>query len=251
MQKQTSHTQPTDGGVDRNTSSFGEGNRDADRRYREQTQAFVAAGKVEAAAEQAQRELDARKPAPPLSKRSTTADRGWRVVDEDDEAARIKLYKLLASFDNGMLVTFGGDGELRARPMRIAARQQQAGGDLWFAASLDSAKVTELERDDRVAVTLTGGRTFVSISGRARLVRSREQVERMWSESWRLWFPDGPNSEDLVLIQLQPTHAEYWDASGLQGLRFVFEAARAWLSERPIETESFEQPGYHAVLEAR
>ncbi len=121
-----------------------------------------------------------------------------------------ELKRLLARFDTGLLTTRGGDGHYHSRPMSLQARSLEDG--LWFATTEGTAKVADLEADPHCGVVFhDGGRgdTYVSLSGEARLVRDREVVRQQWSESWRPWFPDGPDQQDLVLIHVRPEHAEF------------------------------------------
>ncbi|MGC4113739.1 MAG: pyridoxamine 5'-phosphate oxidase family protein [Myxococcales bacterium] len=118
-----------------------------------------------------------------------------------------ELRQLLERFDTGLLTTRGGDGHFHTRPMALQARSIEDG--LWFATTEGSAKVADLEADPHCGVAFYDKATYVSVSGEATLVRDRATVHRLWSASWRPWFPDGPDQEDLVLIHLRPEHAEF------------------------------------------
>jgi general stress protein 26 len=59
------------------------------------------------------------------------------------------------------------------------------------------------------------------------MVQDRAEIDRLWSEAWRVWFPGGKTDPSLCLIRLNPRHAEYWDRVGAKGLAFAFEAAKA------------------------
>ncbi|MBI5547010.1 MAG: pyridoxamine 5'-phosphate oxidase family protein [Deltaproteobacteria bacterium] len=121
-----------------------------------------------------------------------------------------ELQQLLQQFDTALLTTRGGDGHFHTRPMALQARSVEDG--LWFATSERTAKVADLENDAHCGVALyQGGHTptYVSVSGTGELVHDRETIRRMWSPSWKAWFPDGPEQSDLVLIRLHPEHAEF------------------------------------------
>ncbi|HEY3452714.1 MAG TPA: pyridoxamine 5'-phosphate oxidase family protein [Myxococcales bacterium] len=121
-----------------------------------------------------------------------------------------ELKRLLSHFDTGLLTTRGGDGHFHTRPMALQGRSLDDG--LWFATAEGTAKVADLEADPHCGVAFhDGGRgaTYVSVSGEATLVRDREVVRRLWSPTWKPWFPDGPEQKDLVLIHVRPEHAEF------------------------------------------
>lgn len=136
---------------------------------------------------------------------------------------REKLFKLVNKFRTGMLVTAAADGGLRGRPMALAEKESDV--ELWFATDKDSPKIAEIEADPRVAVTLQEGNVFVSLTGRARVVRDRAKIEELWSESWKVWF-EGKDDPSLVLLNFVPDEGEYWDSSGLQGIKFLAQAAK-------------------------
>jgi general stress protein 26 len=142
-----------------------------------------------------------------------------------------KFRELLREFDDAMLVSLDAEGQFHARPMRIVAHNRDNSDDLWFVTGLESEKIAEIRNDSRVAVTLADGTRFLAICGEARAVVDEAQIEAMWQESWRLWFPNGPKGGGIALIRVLPTRAEYWDQLFPNGLRFAFEAAKASIGE--------------------
>jgi general stress protein 26 len=140
---------------------------------------------------------------------------------------REHLQKLLGGFDTAMLVTRSADGGMRSRPLAIAEKRDEA---LYFATAAESPKVEEIEADPHVNVAMQDGRRYVSVSGVARLVRDRELVERLWSESWKVWFPDGKDDPSLRILIVEPTEAAFWDGSGAHGLKYMFEMAKAYVT---------------------
>ena len=146
------------------------------------------------------------------------------------------LVELIGKFDTAMLVTRMANGGLRSRPLAIA--EARPDGGLYFATSIESGKVHELDDDPHVNVAMQNGhRHFVSVSGRARIERDRRLIDRLWSDSWKVWFPDGKNDPALCLIAVEPTEAEYWDSSGATGLRYLFEAAKAFATGTRPDTD--------------
>ena len=144
----------------------------------------------------------------------------------DVQAQKKHLEKLIESFRTAMLVTRTSDGALRARPLALAEVHDQ--GALYFATSVDSAKVTELETIPGVAVTLQASDKYISVTGDASVSRDRALIERLWSEAWRVWFPGGKDDPTLSIIIVTPHAAEYWDQTGLKGIKYLFEAAKAY-----------------------
>jgi general stress protein 26 len=153
---------------------------------------------------------------------------------------RAHLREVVSDFDTAMLVTRTPAGEVRARPLALAAPETGADmledGVLYFPTSLASPKIEEIAADPRVAVTMQDRRRFVSISGTARILSDRALVDRLWAEAWKVWFPDGREDPELCLLEVTPTAAESWDPKGGKGLRDLFEAAKAYEQGETPET---------------
>jgi len=146
------------------------------------------------------------------------------------------LDELLAKFRTGFLVSHAQAGDpdahYHARPMALLDRDDA--GDLWFATSIGSPKVSEVEADPKVLVTFQDGARFVAVTGHALVVRDRKKVDEIWGPEMKAWFPDGKDDPDLVLLKVDAREAAFWDASGTRGLKYLFRAAKALVTgERP------------------
>ncbi len=141
---------------------------------------------------------------------------------------RQKVYEMLDRFESAMLVTHNPDGILDARPMRVA--EVEPSGQLWFLASRSSRKVGEIAKDSRVLLVYQDGGEYLSIFGTARLVDDTLRTRRLWKESYKVWFPKGPDDADIMLLSIEPEIAEFWDVGGLNGLRYLFDAAKAYVT---------------------
>lgn len=151
------------------------------------------------------------------------------------------LKKLMAKFDYGMLVT-QSTGALHARPMAIA--EQHDDGALYFAASKQSGKAEEIDQNPQVSITMQDGNQSLSLSGRAETVHERDLIERYFSNAWKIWFPEGMDDPDLILIKVEPQQGEYWDMSNTADkARFAFEAGKAYLQQEPIDTDKLSKHG--------
>jgi general stress protein 26 len=163
-----------------------------------------------------------------------------------DEDKRERIKQLLAEFTTAMLVTRAPDGGLRARPLSIAGTREDGG--LYFSTAVDSSKVHEIEDDPHVNVALQSGRRCVSLTGTASVVRDRSLIDRLWSESWRIWFPQGKDDPSLCLLVVQPSEAAYWDMSGTRGLKYLLEMAKGYLTRQRPSSDSDEGHTGHVKL---
>ena len=142
------------------------------------------------------------------------------------------LYEMLEGFDTAMLVTRSPHGELHARPMAVAALEPDS--DAYFVTGIDSPKVAEIEADPRATLTFQSSSRSATVSGRVSVVRDRALIDRLWKDSWKVWFPKGQDDPQISLLKFDAEHGELWDNSGLQGMKYAFEAVKAYAQgERP------------------
>ncbi len=153
------------------------------------------------------------------------------------------LKDLLSDFSTAMMITRSSDNSIHARPMSIAEMGED--GMLYFATSLDSGKLRQIEADPRVGLTLQSSSVFISILGVAHVSTDRALIDRVWSEAMKIWFPEGKDDPSLVILKIDPQTAEYWDNSGMKGLGFAASALTAYVTGKPIAAED---SGSHAKV---
>ncbi len=152
------------------------------------------------------------------------------------QSSKSHVRELLEDFDTAMLITHAVKGSLNARPMGVAEISKS--GELYFVTAAPSAKVKEIQKDAHVALIFQDKKTFVSLNGTAVVVKDQALVDRLWSEAWRVWFPDGKSDPAIRMLKISPIDAEYWDNSGTKGISYAFEAAKAYITgETPDVTE--------------
>jgi general stress protein 26 len=151
-------------------------------------------------------------------------------------ADRKQLHELLESFSAAMLVTYSPERTLHARPMAIAELQPDA--DAYFVTSIDTPKATEIMQDGDVLLTFQDDSRYAALYGRMTLLEDRALIERLWKEPWKVWFPRGKSDPSLRLLKFDAVSGEFWDNSGLRGLKYAFEATKAYVKgETPKDDE--------------
>lgn len=120
----------------------------------------------------------------------------------------------------------------------MAIAELRADSDAYFVTSIDSPKVAEIKANPSVTLTFQSSNQYASLSGRATIVRDQALVDRLYKEDWKIWFPQGKTDPSISMLKFNAQHGEYWDNAGAQGLKFVFEAAKAYVKgERPKEDD--------------
>ncbi len=117
----------------------------------------------------------------------------------------------MEGIDICMLTTIDG-GQMRSRPM--STQQAEFDGDLWFFTSDQTHKIAEIEKDNRVCVAYSksSDSTYVSLSGRASVVKDPAKMEELWSPILKAWFPEGLDDPHLCLLRISAEQAEYWES---------------------------------------
>jgi general stress protein 26 len=156
-----------------------------------------------------------------------------------------KLIETIRKFDTVMVTTTADNGTMHARPMAVAEVDED--GEIWFVTSRDSGKCEEVKADARAVVTAQEAGRYCSLSGRIDVISDPDRVRALWKEPWKVWFPQGKEDPSIVLMRLRPEIGEYWDSRGTQGVRYLFEAARALLNGESAD-ERVQDPKQHAKV---
>jgi general stress protein 26 len=153
------------------------------------------------------------------------------------ESRRRHLQDLIEDMDVAMMITFSGGQKPHARPMQIAEVDDT--GEVYFATSMDSAKLRDIETDPQIMVVMQEGSTYISLAGAAYPSTDRALIDRLWSEAWQVWFPEGKDDPNIVILRVEPEEAEYWDNSGAGGISYAMTAIKAYVKgERPSDADS-------------
>lgn len=121
-----------------------------------------------------------------------------------------ELSDIIAGFDHVMLVTSRGT-QLRSRPMAIADFTDD--GRIRFITRDDSSKLDELDENANVNIAAHGDGSYLSVSGRARLTKDPALIDECWQKRQDRWFSEGKDDPHVILLEVVPTYAEYWERS--------------------------------------
>ena len=146
--------------------------------------------------------------------------------------------EILTSFRTAMFTTLGADGIPHARPMQVS--DIDGDNQIWFFTALDSEKIDEIQANPTVGISMQGGGKYLSLSGRAAVVKDQNQIDKRWKEANKVWFPEGKDSPNVTLISIDPQRGEYWDNSGVRGLRYLYEAGKAYFQGEEIDSSDLD-----------
>lgn len=120
-------------------------------------------------------------------------------------------------------------GGLRARP--VEARPDRDAGLIFFVTDIHSAKEDEIETTPDVGLVFidSSEKAYLSITGRACVVRDSETTAAVWRKTDEVWWPGGPNDPNVCVLRIEPHTAELWDGPASAAVT-AFEFAKARLT---------------------
>ena len=151
-----------------------------------------------------------------------------------DQTPRAHLWKLIKDTRPAMFTTrHSHNGHLHASPMTTQNADIDADDCLWFFMSRRSGTASDLvgEVDVNVSYANHGSDSYVSVSGRARIVDNPAKARALWSKMADAWF-SGPDDPDLALVRVDITHAHYWDVKESKLVQ-LYEMAKAAFTGKP------------------
>jgi general stress protein 26 len=144
-------------------------------------------------------------------------DRVWDIIE------KVGVCMLTTQFAGG----------LRARP--IETRPDRDADLIFFVTDVRSAKEDEIEAAPDVGLVILDpkDKAYLSITGRARVMRDAAKMKAVWRKTDELWWPGGPTDPNVCLMRIEPQTAELWDGPASAAVA-AFEFAKARLTgEKP------------------
>jgi general stress protein 26 len=121
-----------------------------------------------------------------------------------------KLKDMIKDVRLAMLTSVDPGGRLVSKPM--ATQDVEFDGEIWFIAERDSEKVRNIAANPGVNVAYSSSSAWVSVSGDAYVVDDQAKLAELWNTFTDAWLEGGPENPNNILIRVDATGAEYWDA---------------------------------------
>ena len=148
-----------------------------------------------------------------------------------------EISEKMRDIDFAMLSTCTAGGEIAARPMSNN-RQVDYDGDNYFFTCQDTGTVRDVTGDPNVGLSFQGKSGapgmmpfFITVEGKAELIRDKDQFAEHWTDDLDDWFKDGIETPGLVLVKVHAHRLHYWDGYS-EGEIDLEQGAR---SDRPVD----------------
>ncbi len=165
--------------------------------------------------------------------------------------ARERIWSLIKDIKVAMLATWDAEThEAHARPM-MALQTETFDGVLWFFTRRTSRKAHEINVSHEALLSYADpkGMNFVSLSGRATLIDDGLKVAELWNDNAAIWFPEGQDDPNLVLLQFEAVKAEFWAAPNAvsRGVSYLKSLVTGKVPDLGTTGEAAMQPHFTAA----
>jgi len=134
-----------------------------------------------------------------------------------EETSLKDISEKMRDIDFAMLSTRTSGGAIAARPMSNN-RQVEYDGDNYFFTCEDTGTIRDVTNDPNVGLSFQGKSGalgmkpfFITVEGKAELIRDKGQFAEHWTKDLDDWFKDGIDTPGLLLVKVHAKRLHYWD----------------------------------------
>ena len=106
---------------------------------------------------------------------------------------------------------------------------------IYFLTHRSSRKVTQVAIRPQVGLSIISANCFIVVAGSVELSRDSDLIGRLWSPTYRAWFPEGKDDREATVIRVAVERIDYWEPPGSRVVRLA-QAVKAVLTRRAVET---------------
>ena len=151
----------------------------------------------------------------------------------DAEAERQRVRALIECAGVVMLMNVDDTGTHIGRPMLPLLLANDT--HIYFLTHQSSRKVAQLAARSQVGLSIVSTNSFIVVTGSAQLSRDPELIRRLWSPTYRAWFPEGKDDREATVIRVAVERIDYWEPPSNRVVRLA-QAVKAVLTRRRVDT---------------
>ncbi|WP_194818071.1 pyridoxamine 5'-phosphate oxidase family protein [Nocardia sp. XZ_19_385] len=117
-----------------------------------------------------------------------------------------------------------------ARTRLVQTAQVDADGTMWIGTSPKSRKAVDVSLQPEVTYAIEDRATlaYTCLYGAAEIVDDAAELNAKWQQGYEMFFPEGPEGGDFVLLRLRPRAVEVMDFTRrIHPAPYGLKAARA------------------------
>lgn len=130
------------------------------------------------------------------------------------------ISEAMRDIDFCTMTTHTPGGAIGGRPMSNNRNVEYSGQSRFFTYD-DALMVRDIEQDPNVGISYAGSGgimglvgkpgIFIHVQGTARLNRDKASFVAHWDKGMDRWFPQGPDTPGVVMIEVTANRLHYWD----------------------------------------
>jgi len=129
-----------------------------------------------------------------------------RSMTDTNELAHVA--EVLDGARIAILTTQSARSHLVSRPLALV--QRDFDGSVWFFTQDPSPKVDDVRSHPQVNVAVDSKGGYLSLSGKAEIVKDPATIDELWTASAEAWFDQGRQDPTVALLHVDVETAEYW-----------------------------------------
>jgi general stress protein 26 len=87
--------------------------------------------------------------------------------------------------------------------------------------------VTQLAVRPQVVLAIVSTNSFIVVAGSVQLSRDAELIRRLWSPTYRAWFPAGKDDREATVIRVAVERIDYWEPPSSRIVRLARPSRRS------------------------
>jgi general stress protein 26 len=116
----------------------------------------------------------------------------------------------MKNLDISMLTTQTDKGMLSSRPMSNNGEVAYNGNSYYFTYE-QARTVQDITQNPNVNLGFEGPeQLYISIAGKADLIRDKAQMNEHWTKDLDIWFKQGIDTPGVVMIHVKAERIKYW-----------------------------------------
>lgn len=120
------------------------------------------------------------------------------------------ISKKMKKLDLCMMTTVTSKGMTASRPMSHNGDVNFKGFSYFFTWE-KSQLVKDLTKNTHVNLAFIGKKKlYISVTGKAKLIRKTELMKDHWNKDLEVWFKDGLETPGIVMIEVKAARLKYW-----------------------------------------
>ncbi len=122
-----------------------------------------------------------------------------------------EIAQKMRGIDIAILSTYAADGEIAGRPMSNNGDVEYQGDSFYFTYE-NAHTVGEIQKNPQVGLGFsTDDKLYISVAGKAELIRDKAAFKEHWVAELDRWFKDGIDTPGIVLIKVHAHRIKCWD----------------------------------------